>query len=126
MEFLENSNTDEDDVNDASSFVTAPLPPTFPPVAMDTLPMRYDHARGDEQAVAVAMGGRVTPERFDSALEDYYTLRLRALSDGVSVDVVFLPHSSSHSSPSSPLPPHSNTWSAILCVQVRWLCVWQM
>ncbi|KAG7233200.1 hypothetical protein INR49_007360 [Caranx melampygus] len=39
MEFLENSNTDEDDVNDTSSFVTAPLPPTFPPVAMETLPM---------------------------------------------------------------------------------------
>ncbi|XP_023253285.1 RPA-related protein RADX-like [Seriola lalandi dorsalis] len=115
MEFLENTNADEDDSDDddTSSFVTAPLSPTFPPVAVETLPMRYDHTHREEQAVTVAMGGRVTPEGFDYAIEDYYTLRLRALSDGVSVHAIFLPHSSS-SSLSPPLLPHANTWTSIL------------
>ncbi|XP_026178016.1 RPA-related protein RADX isoform X2 [Mastacembelus armatus] len=106
MEFLRTNDGDDD--NDTSSFVTAPLLPAFSPVAMETLPLRYDHTRREEQAVAVAMGGRVIPGRFDSAFEDYYTLRLRALSDSVLVDVVFLPHSS------SPLLPHANTWASIL------------
>ncbi|XP_022625661.1 uncharacterized protein CXorf57-like [Seriola dumerili] len=115
MEFLENTNADEDDSDDddTSSFVTAPLSPTFPPVAVETLPMRYDHTHREEQAVTVAMGGRVTHEGFDYAIEDYYTLRLRALSDGVSVHAIFLPHSSS-SSLSPPLLPHANTWTSIL------------
>ncbi|KAL3050812.1 hypothetical protein OYC64_001140 [Pagothenia borchgrevinki] len=52
--------------------------------------MRYDHARWEEQAAAVGMGG-VASEDFESAPNDYYTLRLRALSDGVFLDVVFLP-----------------------------------
>ncbi|XP_026225225.1 RPA-related protein RADX isoform X2 [Anabas testudineus] len=112
-EFLENTNgeddSDDDDDDDASSFVTAPLLPAFPPIAMETLPMLYDHTCREEQAVAVAMGGGATPERCDLAVEDYYTLRLRALSDGVLVDAVFLPHASS-----SPLLPHSNTWTSIL------------
>lgn len=77
-EFLNSTNADEDDVDDdQSSFVSAPLLPAFPSVAMETLPLRYDHASREEQAAAVAMGGRVTAGRFDSALEDYYTLRLR-------------------------------------------------
>ncbi|XP_029283810.1 RPA-related protein RADX isoform X2 [Cottoperca gobio] len=114
MEFLENSNADEDDDDDdgdTSSFVTAPLLPPFPPVAVETLPMRYNHTRREEQAVVLAMGGgRATAaDSFDSALEGYYTLRLRALSDGESIDAVFLPHS-----PSAPLAPHSNTWTSIL------------
>ncbi|XP_035005354.2 RPA-related protein RADX isoform X1 [Hippoglossus stenolepis] len=110
MEFLENSNADEDDSDDddASSFVTAPLFPAFPPIAEETLPMRYDHTSREEQAVVVAMGGRAGPGRFDPAFDDYYTLRLRALSDSVSVDVVFLPHSS------PPVLPHPNTWTSIL------------
>ncbi len=85
MEFLENTNADEDEDEedddadeDSSSFVTAPLLPTFPPIAEETLPMRYDHAHREEQVGAVAMGGRaLTAMKFDSALEDYYTLRLR-------------------------------------------------
>ncbi|XP_040887546.1 RPA-related protein RADX isoform X2 [Toxotes jaculatrix] len=116
MEFLENKNADEDDNDDdddTSSFVTAPLSPAFPPIAVETLPMRYDHARREEQAAAVAMGTGTTPGRFDSALRDYYTLRLRALSDAVMIDAVFLPHSSSSSS-SPPLLPHNNTWTSIL------------
>ncbi|XP_061566503.1 LOW QUALITY PROTEIN: RPA-related protein RADX [Cololabis saira] len=110
MEFLENVADAEDDSEDAASFTTAPLPPSFPPIAMETLPLRYDHDRKEEQAVAVALGGWVTPGRFDPALEDYYTLRLRALSDGLLVDTVFLPHPS----PSSPVVLHSNTWTSIL------------
>ncbi|XP_018545926.1 RPA-related protein RADX [Lates calcarifer] len=116
MEFLENpdaadDDSDDRDDDDASSFVTAPLLPAFPPVAVETLPMRYDHERREEQAAAVELGGRVTGGRFDFTPEDYYTLRLRALSDGVMVDVVFLPHSSPLS---PPLLPHSNTWTSIL------------
>ncbi|XP_069581021.1 RPA-related protein RADX isoform X1 [Brachyistius frenatus] len=108
MEFLVNNNDDDDDDDeDTSSFVTAPLLPACPPVTVETLPMRYDHARKEEQAAAVAMGGREAPGRSDSAHESYYTLRLRALSDGVSVHAVFLP-----SSP--PLLPHANTWTSIL------------
>ncbi|CAI5669825.1 RPA-related protein RADX isoform X2 [Oreochromis niloticus] len=123
MEFLENTNSDdnndeddEDDDNDdedTSSFVTAHTLPAFSPVAVETLPMRYDHTHREEQVAAVAMGGRVTPERFDSTLDGYYTLRLRALSDGVLIDTVFLPHASS-SSPAPLLSSHSNTWTSIL------------
>ncbi|XP_068569142.1 RPA-related protein RADX isoform X1 [Cebidichthys violaceus] len=117
MEFLETRNPEEeeeedDDDGDTSSFVTAPHFPAFPPVAVETLPMRYDHAHKEEQAVAVEMGGAAWGG-FEAAIDEYYTLRLRALSDGVSVDVVFLPHSSSSSS-SPPLLPHSNTWTSIL------------
>ncbi|KAM3857452.1 RPA-related protein RADX [Diretmus argenteus] len=116
MEFLEKSNNDEDDEDDdddedASSFVTAPLIPAFPPMANETLPLRYSHAQRDEQAAAVAMGVRVMDGRFDSALQSYYTLRLRALSDSVLVDAIFLPHSPPSS---SPLLPHSNSWISIL------------
>ncbi|XP_067378935.1 RPA-related protein RADX isoform X1 [Channa argus] len=110
MEFLDDTNTLEDDDDDTSTFVTAPLLPDFVPIAAETLPMRYDHTCREEQIAAVAMGGRLTPVRFDCTLADYYTLRLRALSDGVEVDVVFLPHSSL----SSPVLHHSNTWTSIL------------
>ncbi|XP_030580882.1 RPA-related protein RADX isoform X2 [Archocentrus centrarchus] len=118
MEFLENTNADDnndedEDDEDALSFVTAPALPTFPPVAVETLPMRYDHTRREEQAAVVALGGSVMPGRFDSTLEDYYNLRLRALSDGVLIDTIFLPHASS-SSTSPLLLPHSNTWTSIL------------
>ncbi|XP_028998778.1 RPA-related protein RADX isoform X2 [Betta splendens] len=111
-EFLDNTNADEDKDStdeDAASFVISPLPPDFTPIALETLPMRFDYTHREEQAVAVAMGGRVTAERQDWALEDYYTLRLRALSDSLMVDAVFLPHAST-----SPLLPHSNTWISIL------------
>uniref|UniRef100_A0AAQ4S6S3 RPA-related protein RADX-like n=1 Tax=Gasterosteus aculeatus aculeatus TaxID=481459 RepID=A0AAQ4S6S3_GASAC len=115
MEFLESTNADEDDKEDedgdTSSFVTAPLPPDQPPIALETLPLRYDHAHREEHAVAMAMGGALSG-RFDSVLDEYYTLRLRALSDGVLVDTLFLPLSSS--SPSPPLLAHANTWTSIL------------
>ncbi|KAK9525189.1 hypothetical protein VZT92_017511 [Zoarces viviparus] len=117
MEFLENPEEEEEDGvddGDTSSFVTAPLLPALPPISVETLPMRYDHAHKEEQAVAVEMGGAAWG-RFETTINEYYTLRVRALSDGVSVDVVFLPHSSSSSSSSSaPLLSHSNTWTSIL------------
>ncbi|XP_076019309.1 RPA-related protein RADX isoform X2 [Genypterus blacodes] len=115
MEFIE-KNDDEDGESteeDASSFLTAPAIPTAPLVAPETLPMRYCHVQREEQAAAMAMGGRMPAGKFDSASESYYTLRLRALSDSVMVDAFFLPHSSS-SSLSPPLLPHSNCWSSIL------------
>ncbi|XP_068444170.1 RPA-related protein RADX [Clinocottus analis] len=114
MEFLESTDADEedDDDEDASSFVTAPFPPALPPIAAETLPMRYDHAHREEQAVAVAMGGGATG-RFEAAADEYFTLRLRALSDAVSLNVLFLPYASS-SSLSPPPRPHSNTWTSIL------------
>ncbi|KAF6720425.1 hypothetical protein FQA47_002912 [Oryzias melastigma] len=113
MEFLENPEEDEEEQEDedVSSFTTAPLPPAFQPVAMETLPMRFDHAHREEQAAVVTMEAGATTRTFNSAPEDYYTLRLRALSDGVQVDTVFLPHSSSSG---SSLRGHSNTWTSIL------------
>lgn len=108
MEFIKNTDdADEDSSCSSSSFVTAP--PT-PVVAVETLPMRYDHVHRREQAVAVGMGGNMADEaeKFEFAFEDYYCLRLRVLS-GQDLEVLFLPHSSS----SSPLH-HSNSWAAIL------------
>ncbi|CAJ1048382.1 RPA-related protein RADX [Xyrichtys novacula] len=120
MEFM-NNNTDEveeededGDDEDTLAFITAPPLPAIPPVALETLPMRYDHAHREEQAAAVSLGGNVAAvANFDSPVEAYFTLRLRTLSDGTQVDAIFLPHS-----PSSPLSPplhhHCNTWSSIL------------
>ncbi|KAL6118163.1 uncharacterized protein ACO6RY_03016 [Pungitius sinensis] len=116
MEFIE-SNVDEDDEDnedgDTLPLVSAPLPPEQPLITLETLPLRYDHAHREEQAVAIAMGGALTG-RFDSALNEYYTLRLRALSDGVLVDALFLPLSPSSPSSPPPLLPHANTWTSIL------------
>ncbi|KAM8899692.1 RPA-related protein RADX isoform 3-T3 [Spinachia spinachia] len=115
MEFLESPNADEDkeedEDGDTSSFLTGPLPLEQSDITLETLPLRYDHAHKEEQAVAIAMGGALTG-RFDSVLDEYYTLRLRALSDGVLVDALFLPLSCS--SP-PPLLPYANTWTSILC-----------
>ncbi|KAF7643060.1 hypothetical protein LDENG_00245610, partial [Lucifuga dentata] len=72
-----------------------------------------DHSHREEQAVAVAMGGRVTAEKFDCDQQSCYKVRLRALSDSVTVDVLFLPHSSS-SSLYPPLLRHSNRWLSVL------------
>ncbi|KAM9414388.1 RPA-related protein RADX [Pholidichthys leucotaenia] len=107
MEFLGNEDEDEEDGDDAS-FVTAPLLPTFPAVAMETLSMRYDYDGREEQAAAMATGGTVMAGKFQFAFEDYYSLRLKALSDGIPVDAIFLPHAS------SPLLSHTNTWTSIL------------
>lgn len=77
MEFLQNTSTEEeDDDEDDESFVTAPLPPVLPPIAVETLPLRYDHGQREGLASAVALGGRVSAT-LDHVLEDYYTLKLR-------------------------------------------------
>lgn len=90
MEFLQNSSASEDEESDeeeASSFVTAPTIPTFPSVAMETLPLPYDHAQRVEQANVVAMGGRAS-RKFDSTFEGYYTLRLRGNDSFQSLTVI--------------------------------------
>ncbi|XP_027894505.1 RPA-related protein RADX isoform X3 [Xiphophorus couchianus] len=112
MEFVvpageEDEDDDEDDDDDSSSYATA-LPPTFSPVATETLPLRFDYSHREEQAAAMAMGGGASAESFGSAPKDYYTVRLRALSDGLTIDAVFLPHLSSSSH------RHANTWTSIL------------
>lgn len=76
MEFLQNTSTDEEDDDDEDSFVTAPLPPVLPPVAEETVPLRYHHSQREALAGAVALGGRVSATS-DPVFEDYYTLRLR-------------------------------------------------
>lgn len=119
MEFLENTEggeVDEEDDDegdeDVLSYVTAPLPPTVPLVALETLPMRYSHVHREEQAVTVSMAGKLTSAGgFDFVREDHYALKLKALSDGVLVDAFFLPSSSSLF---PPLHHHCNTWSSIL------------
>ncbi|XP_061816443.1 RPA-related protein RADX isoform X2 [Nerophis lumbriciformis] len=114
MEFLQDSNEEDDDEDDdASSFATCPSHPDFPHIAVESLAMRYDPAHGEQQAVAVAMGGQLKSlgATFDS--EDYYTFTLRVLSDGAVVSAIFLPQSQF----SSLLPaslPHANTWISIL------------
>lgn len=76
MEFLQNTSTDEEDDEDAEAFVTAPLPPVLPPIAVETLPLRYEHSQREGLAGAVGLGGRVSATS-DPVFEDYYTLRLR-------------------------------------------------
>lgn len=82
MEFVvpageEDEDDDDDDDDDSSSYATAALPPTFSPVATETLPLRFDYNHREEQAAAVAMGGGASAESFGSAPRDYYTVRLR-------------------------------------------------
>lgn len=77
MEFLGNEDGDTDDDEDVS-FADCPQRPALSPVAPETLPMRYDHARREEQMAAVAMGGRLhARSKFTFTCEDYFTLRLK-------------------------------------------------
>ncbi|XP_054608689.1 RPA-related protein RADX [Dunckerocampus dactyliophorus] len=118
MEFLQKTSEEDDededeDEDDGSSFVTCPSHPDFPHIAAESLTMRYDPAHKDQQAVAVAMGGRLTASGVTFDSQDYYTFTLRILSDGVVVSAIFLPQSKS----SLLLPaslPHANTWTSIL------------
>ncbi|XP_061664655.1 RPA-related protein RADX isoform X2 [Syngnathoides biaculeatus] len=108
MEFLESTDAEEEDQDDASR-VTCPAPPSFPHIAVETLAVRYSPARKQQQAVAVTMGGSLTSAAV-FACDDYYTLRLKVLSDDTCIFATFLPH--------SPLLPrsgsHGNTWASIL------------
>ncbi|XP_042183886.1 uncharacterized protein LOC121847356 [Oncorhynchus tshawytscha] len=140
MEFLEtNYDEDEDEDDDDQAFLTAPSSPVsllggcrlgLARVAMETVPLQYCPASREEQAVAVEMQtGEFQNLRCCRSLESYsptvsytqtghYTLTLRALSDGVVVDAVFLPGSSATSTPTGPSPPHgpshSDHWFTIL------------
>ncbi|XP_045557673.1 RPA-related protein RADX isoform X3 [Salmo salar] len=138
MEFLDDED-DEDDDDDDQAFLTAPSSPVsllggcrlgLARVAMETVPLQYCPASREQQAIAVEMQtGEFQDLRCCGGLEDYsptvsytqtghYTLTLRALSDGVMVDAVFLPGSSAASTPSGPSPPHgpshSDHWFTIL------------
>ncbi|XP_055767162.1 uncharacterized protein si:ch73-71d17.2 isoform X1 [Salvelinus fontinalis] len=141
MEFLE-TNYDEDDDDeddDDQAFLTAPSSPVsslggcrlgLARVAMETVPLQYCPATGEEQAVAMEMQtGEFQNLPGCRSLENYspsvnytqtghYTLTLRALSDGLVVDAVFLPGSSATSAPPGPSPPHgpshSDHWFTIL------------
>lgn len=77
MEFLGNEDEDTDE-NEVVSFTGSPQRPAVSAVALETLPMRYDHARREEQMAAVAMGGQLhTSSKFAFNCEDYFTLRLK-------------------------------------------------
>ncbi|XP_046873484.1 RPA-related protein RADX isoform X1 [Hypomesus transpacificus] len=128
MEFLQNNDEedDDDDDDDDQSFLTAPSHNSshmgMARVAMETLPLRFCYERREEQSVALAMqAGDIRKCPIRGALETFspahsytghYTLTLRALTDGVVVDAVFLP-----APPHPPLCPpqtHANLWSSIL------------
>ncbi|KAI9999647.1 hypothetical protein NQD34_018314 [Periophthalmus magnuspinnatus] len=74
----------------SSSYITTC--PSLSPIAVETLPVRFDPARKEEMAVAVTMGANVdaAARDFQFAFEDYYSVRLQVLS-GLSLDVLFLP-----------------------------------
>ncbi|XP_053715559.1 RPA-related protein RADX [Synchiropus splendidus] len=112
IEFLDNIQSDEEanDVDEApSSMNTLQTPPSFSHVAIETLTMRFDHELREEQMHSIAMGGRPRDGWvFDS--EDYYALRLRALSDGALIDAIFRPSSETPTIHQA----HSNTWVSIL------------
>ncbi|KAM9827259.1 RPA-related protein RADX [Neosynchiropus ocellatus] len=112
IEFLENIQSDEEanDVDEEpSSSNSLPTPPSFSHVAIETLTMRFDQELREQQMHSIQMGGKPR-DGWSFASEDYYALKLRALSDGALINAVFRP--------SSELPtfhqPHSNTWVSIL------------
>lgn len=77
MEFLGNEDEDTDE-DEAVPFVGGPQRPTVGAVALETLPMRYEHARKEEQTAAVALGGQLhTSSKFTFICEDYFALRLK-------------------------------------------------
>ncbi|CAL9694823.1 unnamed protein product [Knipowitschia caucasica] len=108
LEFLQDS---EDPVEDSapSSYITT-IPP-LAPIAVETLPVRFDPAHKQELAVVTAMDGNMasSEHNFQFDFEDYYSLGLQCtMLSGSTLDVVFLPSL-------SPSPArHSNSWAAIL------------
>ncbi|KAJ8008649.1 hypothetical protein DPEC_G00107060 [Dallia pectoralis] len=115
MEFLDgDDDVDEEEGEDGPALFTTPPCPLskgcrlgLAHIAMETLPLMYCPATREEQAIAVGMQTEEIqnlPESFRN-LEKYkptdnytqtghYTLTLGALSDGVIVDAVFLPSTS--------------------------------
>uniref|UniRef100_W5KJ51 Si:ch73-71d17.2 n=1 Tax=Astyanax mexicanus TaxID=7994 RepID=W5KJ51_ASTMX len=127
MEFLVGEDDDEDE--DDEAFHIAPTSPMsshlgIPSVAMETLPRSFCYERRHVQAAAMGMQTnsfhKLLPQReletFSpaSCYTGYFTLTMRALSDGVMLDVLFFP-----ATPGNlhwrPLPvTHDNTWESVL------------
>ncbi|XP_042583023.1 RPA-related protein RADX [Cyprinus carpio] len=130
MEFLvgeqEDDSNDEDEDEDFSTPPSSPMTSRLglTRVANETLPRVFCYERRHVQAVAVGLQvnnfHKLLPQRelesFSpaSCYTGYFTLTMRALSDGVMLDVVFLP-----AAPGNlhwmPLPlSHNNSWESIL------------
>ncbi|XP_041965985.1 RPA-related protein RADX [Alosa sapidissima] len=132
MEFLigDEKNVDDagNDDDDSNSFVTADTSPacsfSLSRAAMETIPRTFCYRRRHVQASATGL----QPNSFQKLLpfaelesfspapfyKGHYTLQLRALSDGVVVNALFLP-ASLESNHWRPLPHrHANSWESIL------------
>ncbi|XP_051505862.1 RPA-related protein RADX-like [Myxocyprinus asiaticus] len=129
MEFLVGEHDDDSNDDDDEDFSTPPTSPMtsrvgLMHVAIETLPRVFCYERQHVQAVAVGMQvnsfHKLLPQRelesFSpaSCFTGYFTLTMRALSDGVMLDVVFLP-----AAPGNlhwmPLPlSHDNSWESVL------------
>ncbi|KAJ8338129.1 hypothetical protein SKAU_G00370950 [Synaphobranchus kaupii] len=142
MEFLDKTEEDESDDDDeedsgsTASFTTARGSPSGPGsphkpalglarAASETIPRQFCPQRRVVQTAAVGLQpghlqatlprGKLDTFGPAECYDGHYTLTLRALSDGVTVDALFLP-----GSPGNlhwrPYPhPHNNSWEAILC-----------
>ncbi|XP_062386636.1 RPA-related protein RADX isoform X2 [Sardina pilchardus] len=133
MEFLigDEKNVDDagsDDDDDSNSFITADTSPacsfSLSQAAMETIPRTFCYRRRHTQASATGLHPntfqKLLPfdelESFSPAhfYRGHYTLQLRALSDGVVVNALFLP-ASLESNHWMPLPHrHANSWESIL------------
>ncbi|XP_072543964.1 RPA-related protein RADX [Salminus brasiliensis] len=129
LEFLVGEDEENDDDEDGEDFYIAPTSPMsshlgIPRVSMETLPRSFCYERRHVQAAAMGMQTnsfhKLLPHRelesFSPApcYTGYFTLTMRALSDGVMLDVLFFP-----ATPGNlhwrPLPlTHDNTWDSLL------------
>lgn len=131
MEFLvgecdDDSNDDEEDDEDFSTPPTSPMTSRLglTRAALETLPRVFCYERRHIQAAAVGMQAnafhKLLPQRelqsFSpaSCYTGYFTLTMRALSDGVTLDVIFLPTVPGNLH-WAPLPlSHDNSWESLL------------
>ncbi|KAJ8387405.1 hypothetical protein AAFF_G00156430 [Aldrovandia affinis] len=136
MEFLdkneEEDESDEEDSGSSVSFATVPTSPVSPHgsqlglarAARETFPRRFCAQRRAVQTAAVGLQpgclqetlprGKLDTFVTADCYDGHYTLILRALTDSVMIDALFLP-----GSPGNlhwcPYPhPHNNSWEAIL------------
>ncbi|XP_057201277.1 RPA-related protein RADX isoform X2 [Triplophysa rosa] len=130
MEFLvgecDNDSSDEDDDGDFSTPPTSPLTSRLGllRVAIETLPRVFCYERRHIQAAAVGMQAnsfhKLLPQRelesFSpaSCYTGYFTLTMRALSDGVTLDVIFLPAVPGNLHWTSLPLSHDNSWESVL------------
>ncbi|XP_026877599.2 RPA-related protein RADX isoform X1 [Electrophorus electricus] len=132
MEFLIGEEEEEEEDEDEEEEEEFSTPPTSPMssrlglthIAMETLPRSFCYERRHVQATAVGMQTnsfqKLLPHRelesFTPApcYTGYFTLTMRVLSDGLMLDVLFIP-----ATPGNlhwmPLPlTHDNTWASVL------------